>query len=61
GQVIFGEISPDCMRVRGSASDEGEALDKDNWRSGGEAADVLERYKRLHSIVFGEAMDRLAA
>ena len=35
GQVIFGEISPDCMRVRSNASDEGEALDKDEWRSGG--------------------------
>lgn len=61
GEVIFGEISPDCMRVRSSASDQAEALDKDEWRSGGGAADVLERYKRLHSIVFENAAHQLAA
>ncbi|MBD8546791.1 phosphoribosylaminoimidazolesuccinocarboxamide synthase [Sphingomonas sp. CFBP 8760] len=54
GRVIFGEISPDCMRVRSAASDQAEALDKDEWRSGGEAADVLERYQRLQAIIFGE-------
>jgi phosphoribosylaminoimidazole-succinocarboxamide synthase len=61
GHVIFGEISPDCMRVRSAASDQAEALDKDEWRSGGEASSVLERYTRLHSIVFGELNDQLAA
>jgi phosphoribosylaminoimidazole-succinocarboxamide synthase len=61
GQVIFGEISPDCMRVRSGASDQAEALDKDEWRSGGEASDVLERYVRLRSIVFGGVAQRIAA
>ena len=35
GGTIYGEISPDCMRVRTHASDDAEALDKDQWRSGG--------------------------
>ena len=61
GQVIFGEVSPDSMRVRNSASDEGEALDKDEWRSGGDAIDVLKRYTRLHSIIFGDDRDLVAA
>jgi phosphoribosylaminoimidazole-succinocarboxamide synthase len=55
GTILFGEISPDCMRVRDMASDEGEALDKDQWRSGGDEAEVLLRYQRLGSIVFGDA------
>ncbi|MEP9387670.1 phosphoribosylaminoimidazolesuccinocarboxamide synthase [Mesorhizobium sp. KR9-304] len=53
GSVIFGEISPDCMRVRSSASDNSEALDKDQWRSGGEPSAVLARYEELYRIVFG--------
>jgi phosphoribosylaminoimidazole-succinocarboxamide synthase len=61
GRVLFGEISPDCMRVRDMASDEGEALDKDEWRSGGDPKAVLWRYGRLYSIVFGDAADRIAA
>lgn len=52
GSVIFGEISPDCMRVRSRAADDSEALDKDEWRSGGEASAVLERYQKLYEIVF---------
>lgn len=61
GRVLFGEISPDCMRVRSAASDEGEALDKDEWRSGGDGARVLERYQRLFEIVFQDAAEQLAA
>ncbi len=53
GSVIFGEISPDCMRVRDRASGDAEALDKDHWRSGGEPHEVLMRYRRLHELVFG--------
>jgi phosphoribosylaminoimidazole-succinocarboxamide synthase len=52
GTVIFGEISPDCMRVRQAASDSCEALDKDQWRSGGDAVSVLERYRKLNHIIF---------
>lgn len=55
GRVVFGEISPDCMRVRSSASDDADALDKDEWRSGGDPATVLARYERLYDLVFGRA------
>jgi phosphoribosylaminoimidazole-succinocarboxamide synthase len=53
GSVLYGEISPDCMRVRSHASADAEALDKDHWRSGGEPSEVLARYRRLHELVFG--------
>jgi phosphoribosylaminoimidazole-succinocarboxamide synthase len=53
GTVVFGEISPDCMRVRSTASDDADALDKDRWRSGGEPAELLARYTLLHDTVFG--------
>lgn len=52
--VIYGEISPDCMRVRSRGAADAEALDKDHWRSGGEPEDVLDRYRQLYRIVFGE-------
>ena len=52
GGTIYGEISPDCMRVRTHASDDAEALDKDQWRSGGGPEQVLERYARLYSTLF---------
>jgi len=42
------------MRVRANASLEAESLDKDSWRSGGSPEVVLERYKRLHHVVFDE-------
>jgi hypothetical protein len=61
GRVIFGEISPDCMRVRSDASDAAEALDKDQWRSGGDPAEIVERYQRLQKIVFGERQEWLVA
>lgn len=53
GETVFGEISPDCMRVRAQAADAADALDKDRWRSGGEPGEVLERYARLYDILFG--------
>lgn len=56
GSVIFGEISPDCMRVRSQAADESEALDKDKWRSGGEPQEVLARYGSLYQLVFNPAV-----
>lgn len=58
GTVIFGEISPDCMRVRSRAADDSDALDKDEWRSGGEAHTVLERYRRLYETVFPQSHAR---
>ncbi|HEX7168532.1 MAG TPA: phosphoribosylaminoimidazolesuccinocarboxamide synthase [Acidimicrobiales bacterium] len=53
GNVLYGEISPDCMRVRSRAAADADVLDKDSWRSGGDADDVLRRYRRLHELVFG--------
>jgi len=52
GSVLYGEISPDCMRVRNRASADSEALDKDHWRSGGEPEEVLARYEKLYEMVF---------
>ncbi|UIF88181.1 phosphoribosylaminoimidazolesuccinocarboxamide synthase [Cupriavidus sp. UYPR2.512] len=52
GTVIFGEISPDCMRVRETASDSSAALDKDQWRSGGDSSSILARYRELYNILF---------
>ena len=57
GSVLYGEISPDCMRVRSRASADAEALDKDHWRSGGEAHEVRSRYDRLHELVFNSGVD----
>lgn len=55
GTVLYGEISPDCMRVRDGDSADAQSFDKDLWRSGGSPEDVLERYQRLHELVFGES------
>jgi len=52
GGTVYGEISPDCMRVRTYASDDSDALDKDQWRSGGAPDEVLKRYARLYSTLF---------
>lgn len=56
GKVLYGEISPDCMRVRSHASMEAESFDKDIWRSGGKPEEVVYRYRRLHQTVFGESI-----
>lgn len=56
GKVLYGEISPDCMRVRSLASMEWDSLDKDHWRIGGKPEEVLERYQRLHRAVFGDGV-----
>lgn len=53
GTVLYGEISPDCMRVRDRASADAEAFDKDLWRSGGSPEEVLTRYRSLYELVFG--------
>lgn len=52
GTVIYGEISPDCMRVREGASSDAEAFDKDLWRSGGSPEQVLAKYQKLYQLVF---------
>lgn len=48
GLQLFGEISPDCMRVRAK---DGSSLDKDIWRSGGSSADVLQKWQRFVEIL----------
>ena len=53
GRVIYGEISPDCMRVRSHGSKDAESFDKDVWRSGGKPEEVLDRYRRLYQTLFG--------
>lgn len=54
GTVLYGEISPDCMRVRNIANADAEALDKDSWRSGGSPEAVLAKYEKLYSLVFDD-------
>lgn len=54
GTVLYGEISPDCMRVRDSPSADAEAFDKDVWRSGGTPEDVVARYWQLYELVFNK-------
>lgn len=48
GDVIFGEISPDCLRVRAAS---GQPLDKDIWRSGGSSTDVLKKWQIFVNIL----------
>ncbi len=54
GSIIYGEISPDCMRVRNGESSDAKSFDKDVWRSGGTPDDVLNRYWRLYELVFNK-------
>lgn len=49
GEMIFSEISPDCMRVK--ALDGSGSVDKDLWRSGNSSATVAERWKLFADIV----------
>lgn len=48
GRVVFGEISPDGMRVRAA---DGGALDKDLWRSGGSSDQVLKKWQELAELL----------
>lgn len=58
GATVYGEISPDCMRVRSGASDNAEAFDKDEWRSGGDPDTVLSRYQLLYTTLFPDGATR---
>lgn len=44
GKTMFGEVSPDCMRVRAA---DGSSLDKDVWRQGGSSDQVLQKWQTL--------------
>jgi len=46
GEMIFGEISPDCMRVR-LIDDTAESFDKDVFRAGGSDDRVAEKWNRF--------------
>ncbi|MCH9649696.1 MAG: hypothetical protein K0U98_15765 [Deltaproteobacteria bacterium] len=61
GQQIFGEISPDCMRLRLGLGDPAstEATDKDVWRNGGSAENLAARYTQAFGTIFGESSGRL--
>jgi phosphoribosylaminoimidazole-succinocarboxamide synthase len=55
GRTIYGEISPDCMRVRLDLGDpaRAEAADKDLWRSGRTPEALRRRYEELYLRLFG--------
>lgn len=48
GTTMFGEVSPDCMRVRAT---DNTALDKDVWRAGGSSELVLEKWQELVKLL----------
>ena len=54
GRMIFGEISPDCMRVHLSLDDptRAETADKDLWRAGKSPELLLARYEELYHRLF---------
>ncbi len=54
GKYIFGEISPDCMRVREGTKSPGDlqSLDKDLWREGEKEENLKKSYERLYNLIF---------
>lgn len=48
GKVMFGEVSPDCLRVRAR---DGSSLDKDVWRGGGSSETVLQKWQAFTNII----------
>lgn len=48
GQTMFGEVSPDCLRVRAK---DGSSLDKDVWRSGGSSDHVLAKWQQFVDLL----------
>ena len=54
GRVLYGEISPDCMRIRPLDSDleTSPSYDKDLWRQGAAGETLLQRYEMLLKKVF---------
>jgi phosphoribosylaminoimidazole-succinocarboxamide synthase len=58
GRLLYGEISPDCMRIRRrraeGSPETAEALDKDVWRSGGSPEEVLAQYQEISRVLFRE-------
>lgn len=56
GKMIYGEISPDSMRVRMSLDDpaSSEAAAKDVWRAGGSGDALRKNYDKIYARVFGQ-------
>ena len=54
GRILYGEISPDCMRVRDGLGDpkESESFDKDLWRQGEKEKLLAKRYHKIYHILF---------
>lgn len=54
GTTLYGEISPDCMRVRFGTGDPelSQPGDKDSWRRGDAPDLVFERYRALYERIF---------
>ncbi|MDN3637528.1 phosphoribosylaminoimidazolesuccinocarboxamide synthase [Simiduia curdlanivorans] len=54
GHILYGEISPDCMRVReiNQDFDRVDAYDKDLWREGKSALTLKQRYEALYYRAF---------
>ncbi len=61
GHIIFGEISPDCMRIKQLSDDiaNADSLDKDNWRSGHSKSHLYRKYKELLLRVFPEVSKKI--
>ncbi|MBQ0733514.1 phosphoribosylaminoimidazolesuccinocarboxamide synthase [Aquimarina celericrescens] len=54
GNCFFGEISPDCMRVRQSIDEDAQSYDKDIWRKGGSKKDIATQYELLYDLIFNQ-------
>jgi len=48
GKKMFGEVSPDCLRVRAT---DGSALDKDIWRHGGSSDAVVKKWQAFVNLL----------
>ncbi len=44
GSTLFGEISPDCMRVR---TTDNSPMDKDIWRAGGSSKEIVTKWQTM--------------
>jgi phosphoribosylaminoimidazole-succinocarboxamide synthase len=55
GKILYGEISPDCMRVReiDQELEAAQAYDKDLWRNGKSENFLTDHYQQLYDRVFG--------
>ncbi|WP_221393710.1 phosphoribosylaminoimidazolesuccinocarboxamide synthase [Dyadobacter sp. NIV53] len=59
GNKIFGEVSPDCMRVKKGLGDpsQSESLDKDLWRDGEKEQLLAERYTNFYNLIFNKTVN----